>query len=151
MNDTLDAEIDRMTTFDNIEDADAAEISKALREKIEYTDAVSEVLVFNTFRDIVEGISYNGDLRSTKPDNENGLIQYTWRMAKYNTTTAGNRPVMAESWLMMYIEDSTTLDIKRRSDEFEAIKDALQIIEMAALIELGHDPTRRARRMADIL
>ena len=147
----LDEEINRMASINNLADADKEEISMALRDEIAYTDAVCEVLAFVPFDDIVAGISHNGKLRTTKPDNENNLIQYVWRMAKYHTSTAGSRPVMADCWLMTFIEDTTTLDITRRDGEFDEIKDALELIEMAALIELGHDPTRRARRVQNVL
>jgi hypothetical protein len=124
-----------------------------LLNEIDRTPAVEEVFDTFEFDGLVEGISaYGKRLRSSKPDNEDKLTQYVWRQAKFNASANDSIPVMADSWLKTYIEKHTSLGrVSLRSDEGKEIKDALELVMMAATIELGHDPTRMAKRMDGVI
>jgi hypothetical protein len=127
-------------------------VEKLLAE-INQTPAVEEV--FNTFEfeEVVEGISaYGKRIRTSKPEDEDLLTQYVWRQAKFNCSQNDSIPVMADSWLRKYIKQNTSLGrVNLRNGEGEEIKDALDLVMMAAAVSLGHDPTSMAKRMDGVI
>ena len=145
--DSIDAQINRLLNIQSI----GNEATEEILSEIERTEAVEEGLATVDFNELVQDISaYGKRLRKAEPDAE-GLTQYVWRMARYHSSKTGSRPVMADCWLMTYIDEQTDLNISRRDEEAKEIKDALQYIEVAASIELGHDPTAKARRMENVM
>lgn len=59
--------------------------------------------------EIAERIAPYGDtsrgIRKSKPD-DNGLIQYVWRMARFHTGADTHMPVTARFWLKDWLEDN---------------------------------------------
>jgi hypothetical protein len=148
----LTSEINRMLEIRT--HSDNQEVINTVLSEIERTDAVDKVLHTVNFEQVVQDMSAHGNrLRKTKPENADGLTQYVWRYAKFNSSVNDNIPVTANWWLKEYIENKTEVELGDgglRSDKGKEIKNALELIEIAACIRLGTDPTRMSRKHKDM-
>jgi hypothetical protein len=107
--------------------------------------------------EIAERIAPYGDtsrgIRASKPD-DNGLIQYIWRMARFHTGADTCMPVTAFWWLQDYL-DSRGIDanVSGISDSRgkEITKQLDQVVTEVVRDEFGLDDTAAVRRWSRLL
>jgi len=92
-------------------------------------------------KQITKKLQRRNGLRSTKPK-ENGLLQYIWRMAQFDSGKYKHMPVMAFFDLQNWVDEKefdarviTVID-----DEGNEILDYLDEVIEKVLLNLGEDP-----------
>ena len=77
-------------------------------------------------------------LRSSKPDtdNDDGLVQYVWRMAAFHSGEETSMPVTATWWLQDFL-DNNDIDAKVTGVQDEAGKDVIDTLEAVTDVVLG--------------
>lgn len=114
-------------------------------------DAVTELQTHVDLDHIVDRLEgRNGGLRPSKPtaQGDTQLLQFIWRMARFHAGYDPSRPVMAHSWLQVYLDDheidasvSGILD-----EDGKAITSYLEDVVDEVLDAFDEDPAAGARR-----
>lgn len=128
--------------FENIHDKHEHPAARAVLDAIDVHHLI----------DRLEGRS--GGLRPSKPkaEGDTGLTQWVWRRARFHSGDDPKMPVMADSWLEGWLEDSdvdASIWGPRSDAEDEAgdaVKDALEDVVTLILLVKGKDPAGGAKR-----
>lgn len=117
-------------------------------------------------RKVAEGIAPYGKVdrgvRSSRPKNENGLVQYVWRMVRFHTGEDNHMPVTCQFWLTEYLEEEGIIperirgldfddparreNLRERKDTQREIEKALDPFIDEVIEEFGMDPNAAAKR-----
>jgi len=96
-----------------------------------------------------------GRLRASKPntDDDNGMIQYIWRMARFHSGADPSMPVTASWWLQDYLnENGYEASVSGITDEEgDEINDALESVVNEVLNDFGHSEYGAAEVWAGII
>lgn len=118
-----------------------APVTDAGREISEHVD-ISRLMGRLTGRD--------GGLRSSKPDtdSDDGLVQYVWRRARFQSGHDMTMPVMANAWLQDYL-DANGIDASVTGVMDDAGKEVTSELEKAVdaiLVGFDENPATAVRR-----
>jgi len=97
---------------------------------------------------IIEKLSPYGNpkngLRKSRPD-ENGLVQYVWRYARFHSGQDTHMPTTCEFWLKDYFETEHGMQINYLSDMSQASKEIDPLVKYVCE-QFGLDDTKAAQR-----
>lgn len=117
--------------------------------------------------EIAERIAPYGDtergVRSSRPTDESGLVQYIWRMVRFHMGEDTHMPVTCSGWLTRYMENKgliperadRSLDfddperrriMKKRRETQRELEDALEDVITDVIHEFDGDPAAAAKR-----
>lgn len=107
-------------------------------------------------KEVAEKIAPYGDIdrgvRSSKPKDENGLVQYVWRMVRFYTGKDMHMPMTAQFWIQDWV-DAQGIDASVSGVYDEKGKEILNEVEdlVDEVIDVfGLDGTRASRKWKEV-
>jgi len=103
--------------------------------------------------DVAERLTYNDQLRKSRPTNETGLVQYLWRHARFHSGADTSMPVTASWWLAEYLDErgiDASVSGVMDEDGKQITSDLSEVVD-AVLEEMGYRTDGAARAWSGVL